>query len=902
MDDAEQHSCDANIMGTCEESYYIIIFLVVVSGLVCLCIGACYIRKVQQSHDTRLMGRLLDPLLPNAARRYLFRNSQLENEWMCIICGFDNKPDSKHCTMCGTDHDFSIDYKSKKLEEKRRKKLEKQRKEKERERKEAQKRKSEGAVSISIPDDAQIIASVSFNLRNPGSSRKYNPNDSSSIAAATLLSPEKRSEAINYRRLNQLSLRQKSARRRKIWQRKIDEETGLLTWRKVPINEIRVADARFGYTPRNSTDGKKSLSIFWSDSDSDIESGSRNLTSVVSHGTAGGGDNDDSDRQHSGESLGAAKYLRDLMSAARSGGASSKTSTNSRNKAVLSAATSGNNNNNCGGEGGGSEGTGSGPAGSDNSGDLRGPLLGSNYAGGGESNRHFNKKCAGGGGKKKKRHDSFGDDSAILSASPAFTSVFDRDGGLQWESVEDGKTVPPIAQGRGPIGTFAVSNVMHASTGTIQQRNSAGTGAFETPPRAGRSSVSGSNNHNNNNDNNNGIAGGESFSANVDIYDLEAVAAMTFKDKQIWFLERMSELQIPWAEGCMKFDVRRASVFNDTLRIYSKIPTQDWHKWLRIQFRGEPGVDAGGLEREWFGLLLNHILAPSTGLFVACDNTATGMYHIDPTSEQTNPDHLRCFHFVGTLFGKAIMEQQPIKANLSLPLRKQILSVPITFSDLEFVDEELYRNLIWLKTNDNIEELQLDFSITYTSPAGTAVNYDLKEGGSDIIVTDDNKEEYLQLRLRHRMLDSIKPQLEMFLSGLYEVIPADLLSVFDYQELDLLICGVPDIDVLDWTRHTEYLGEYSKLGPRGQVIRWFWLAVESMSNEERVRLLQFTTGCARLPAQGFKALQSSDGKYRKFNIQSIGKAVSSSSSSSIIYASFCRKVYGYYTYCHPVCT
>lgn len=47
-----------------------------------------------------------------------------------------------------------------------------------------------------------------------------------------------------------------------------------------------------------------------------------------------------------------------------------------------------------------------------------------------------------------------------------------------------------------------------------------------------------------------------------------------------------------------------------------------------------------------------------------------------------------------------------------------------------------------------------------------------------------------------------------------------------------------------------------------------------MSHEERVRLLQFTTGCARLPAQGFKALQSNDGKYRKYNIQSISKLVS----------------------------
>lgn len=62
-------------------------------------------------------------------------------------------------------------------------------------------------------------------------------------------------------------------------------------------------------------------------------------------------------------------------------------------------------------------------------------------------------------------------------------------------------------------------------------------------------------------------------------------------------------------------------------------------------------------------------------------------------------------------------------------------------------------------------------------------------------------------------------------------------------------------------------------GERHRVIRWFWKAVEDMSQEERVRLVQFVTGCGRLPVQGFKALQSNDGNYRKFNIQSISKRV-----------------------------
>jgi E3 ubiquitin ligase SMURF1/2/E3 ubiquitin-protein ligase HUWE1 len=227
------------------------------------------------------------------------------------------------------------------------------------------------------------------------------------------------------------------------------------------------------------------------------------------------------------------------------------------------------------------------------------------------------------------------------------------------------------------------------------------------------------------------------------------------------------------------------------------------------------------------------------------------------------------------MFGKALMEQQMIAATLSLPLRKQILSLPITFSDLEFVDPQLHRNLRWLDTCPDLSALCLDFTVTYPGIAGPET-FELKPSGGDCAVSNANKEEYLLLRLRNRMLDSVKPQLEALLRGLYEVVPPDLLSVFDYQELELLMCGVPEISLEDWMRHTDYLADYSRQGARHRVIRWFWMAVEAMGREERVRLLQFTTGCSRLPAQGFKALQSNDGNFRRFNIQAISKKVSGS--------------------------
>ena len=366
----------------------------------------------------------------------------------------------------------------------------------------------------------------------------------------------------------------------------------------------------------------------------------------------------------------------------------------------------------------------------------------------------------------------------------------------------------------------------------------------------------------------------QSVDAGAEDVDLSTIASMTYRSKLLWFLDRLSEFQVPPNEGYIKIEIRRNRLLEDSHSVISQFQPEDLHKYMRIEFHGEPGVDAGGLEREWFALVTTELFKPETGLFTCSGGDSLGAYHINPTSGSINPNHLSYYRFIGKFIGKAILGQQSINANFSVPLRKQMLSMPVTFSDLEFVDEELHRNLVWLKQNDQVSNLMLFFSISYPSADNKApVEYELIPGGADIPVTDENKEEYLQLRLRHRLLDSIKPQLENMLIGLYEVVPADLLSVFDYQELDLLLCGVPDIDVKDWKENTEYMGLYRKQGANHKVIRWFWSAVESMSHEERIRLLQYTTGCSRLPSQGFKALQSTDGRYRRFNIQSIYKTV-----------------------------
>jgi E3 ubiquitin-protein ligase NEDD4 len=222
--------------------------------------------------------------------------------------------------------------------------------------------------------------------------------------------------------------------------------------------------------------------------------------------------------------------------------------------------------------------------------------------------------------------------------------------------------------------------------------------------------------------------------------------------------------------------------------------------------------------------------------------------------------------------GKALFDRQLIAGHMVQHLYKHILGWPVTFGDLEMVDEEYYNNLKQLesmaKSGEDISMLCLDFTTTQ-EVMGTKEEVELIKDGANIEVNNENFPEYLEACLKYRMLDRVKPQLNELLLGFFDVIPEPLLTVFDFQELELLMCGLPVIDMYDWMENTEYSGEYDDIGSDHQVCKWFWEAVGEFDQEMKARLLQFVTGTSGVPSRGFGVLQGNDGNIRKFTIHGV---------------------------------
>uniref|UniRef100_A0A1Q3EUN5 E3 ubiquitin-protein ligase n=1 Tax=Culex tarsalis TaxID=7177 RepID=A0A1Q3EUN5_CULTA len=314
----------------------------------------------------------------------------------------------------------------------------------------------------------------------------------------------------------------------------------------------------------------------------------------------------------------------------------------------------------------------------------------------------------------------------------------------------------------------------------------------------------------------------------------------------------------------IEIKVRRASILEDSYRIINSITKVDLLKTkLWIEFEGEAGLDYGGLAREWFYLLSKEMFNPYYGLFEysAMDNYTL---QINPFSGLCNEDHLHYFKFIGRVAGMAVYHGKLLDAFFIRPFYKMMLQKPIDLKDMEAVDMEYYNSLLWIKENDP-SELMLTFCVDEET-FGYTSQRELKPNGADIEVTNENKDEYIKLVIEWRFVARVKDQMQAFLEGFGQIVPLNMLKIFDENELELLMCGIQSIDVKDWKRNTLYKGDYFA---NHVIIQWFWRAVLSFSNEMRARLLQFVTGTSRVPMNGFKELYGSNGP-QMFTIEKWG--------------------------------
>jgi ubiquitin-protein ligase E3 C len=347
--------------------------------------------------------------------------------------------------------------------------------------------------------------------------------------------------------------------------------------------------------------------------------------------------------------------------------------------------------------------------------------------------------------------------------------------------------------------------------------------------------------------------------------------------------------------------IRRENEFEDAFQQFYSLG-QGLKEPIQITFvdqfdQPEAGIDGGGVTKEFLTSVTNRAFMPTDYIDMFAENDQHLLYPnpsaVEEYKESLKRDGLRenstefrlqvsellqRYEFLGRIIGKCLYEGILVDVNFApFFLRKWALtggtgsarnetSYRPTLNELRDLDEGLYQGLHQLKTYaGDVEDFSLNFTVTdtivvdhNTDPKKTKiVTKELKPGGADEPVTNQNRLIYIDRIARHRLQNQPYQQTMAFLRGLATMIQPSWLSMFNHSELQTLVGGTSSsIDIDDLRRNTYTTGVY-EVGNDGlehPTIQLFWKVLRDMSDGERRAVLKFVTSTPRAPLLGFGTL------------------------------------------------
>ncbi|XP_076014530.1 putative E3 ubiquitin-protein ligase HERC1 isoform X2 [Genypterus blacodes] len=278
-----------------------------------------------------------------------------------------------------------------------------------------------------------------------------------------------------------------------------------------------------------------------------------------------------------------------------------------------------------------------------------------------------------------------------------------------------------------------------------------------------------------------------------------------------------------------------------------RLPSRAW----KVKLIGEGADDAGGVFDDTITEMCQELQSGAVDLLIHTPNSFadvgsnTDRFLLNPAA--LSEDHLVQFRFLGILMAVAVRTKKPLDLHLAPWVWKQLCSMPLEGSDLEEVDLLTYRTLHGILHLENSGITEENFHVMIPLDSFMAHSADGRlvpviPGGQNIGLTFDNRTEYVERALEYR-LHEMDSQVAEIRDGMSAIIPVPLLSLLTAQQLEQLVCGLPEVSV----EMLKKVVRYRDITESHQLIGWLWQSLEEFTNEERVLFLRFVSGRSRLP-------------------------------------------------------
>ncbi|KAK4731145.1 hypothetical protein R3W88_024133 [Solanum pinnatisectum] len=284
-----------------------------------------------------------------------------------------------------------------------------------------------------------------------------------------------------------------------------------------------------------------------------------------------------------------------------------------------------------------------------------------------------------------------------------------------------------------------------------------------------------------------------------------------------------------------------------------------------FEYIGHAKATGPGVLREWFSLVCESIFNPQNALFVSCLNDGRRFFP-NPASK-VDPLHLEYFVFSGRTIALALLHSIQISIAFDRVFFLQLAGEDISFEDIRDADPYLYsgcKKILEMDTKMVDEDILGLTFVCEDEELGSRKVVELCPNGKNTIVNSQNRDNYVNLLVKHHFVTSIAHQVAHFAQGFADIITDRRLQesfywILDHENLNMMLHGSKTtVSVEDWKEYTNYNG-YKKDDPQ---ISWFWEIVGSMSAEQRNVLLFFWTSIKSLLVEGFGGLDSKLHIYR----------------------------------------
>uniref|UniRef100_A0A8C6FY16 HECT and RLD domain containing E3 ubiquitin protein ligase 4 n=1 Tax=Moschus moschiferus TaxID=68415 RepID=A0A8C6FY16_MOSMO len=175
--------------------------------------------------------------------------------------------------------------------------------------------------------------------------------------------------------------------------------------------------------------------------------------------------------------------------------------------------------------------------------------------------------------------------------------------------------------------------------------------------------------------------------------------------------QNVSSLFLPVIESvnpCLILVVRRENIVGDAMEVLRKTKNIDYKKPLKVIFVGEDAVDAGGVRKEFFLLIMRELLDPKYGMFRYYEDSRL-IWFSDKTFEDSD-----LFHLIGVICGLAIYNFTIVDLHFPLALYKKLLKKKPSLEDLKELVPDVGRSMQQLLDypEDDVEET---FCLNFTN-------------------------------------------------------------------------------------------------------------------------------------------------------------------------------------------